>query len=216
MKLFLASEHLGNFGNRLSDLVGENRTALIISNARDYYLDEDRINAQVALTISDLNDINITAERLDLRKYFGKPDELRQFIAESNPGLIYSIGGNVFCLATALKESGMDEIIRQGVQNDTFVYAGYSAGSMITAHDLSLYDVGTNLGPARVYDAYGVEAYTSGLGLIPEYIAPHMDREDHLPTMRARIAQIEQAGQTPILLNDPDVYLVDDDLKEVL
>lgn len=43
MKLFLASQDLGNFATILQAMVGKKKRALVISNARDYYNDEARI-----------------------------------------------------------------------------------------------------------------------------------------------------------------------------
>ncbi len=73
-------------------------------------------------TLVNLGKIGIEAKRLDLRPFFCKQAELARYIEEKQTGLIFSVGGNVICLATALHESGMDEIIRQGVAEDRFVY----------------------------------------------------------------------------------------------
>lgn len=53
--------------------------------------------------------------------------------------------------------------------------------------------------------------YMFGLGIIDEYIIPHMDHEDHIETMKQRIKNIEQIDATMILLNDADVYVANND-----
>lgn len=224
MKLFLASQDLGNFATILQAMVGKKKRALVISNARDYYNDEARIAGGVEKTLVNLGKIGIEAERLDLRPFFGKQSELARYIEEKQAGLIFSVGGNVICLATALHESGMDEIIRQGVAEDRFVYGGYSAGSMVASHNLSLYLIDAKSGeelplcfnPDVTKEIYGVESYRQGLGLIPEYVVPHMDRSDCIDVMRKGLNKTAQAGAEAICLDDADVFVVNDENKEIL
>lgn len=80
MKLFLASQDLGNFATILQAMVGKKKRALVISNARDYYNDEARIAGGVEKTLVNLGKIGIEAERLDLRPFFGKQSELARYI----------------------------------------------------------------------------------------------------------------------------------------
>ena len=224
MRLFLASQDLGNYGEILRQMVGAKRPAFVVSNARDYYNDEARIAGSVEEAIANLDEIGIEAERLDLRAYFGKQSELADLIEQKQIGLIFSIGGNVICLATAIHASGLGEIIRQGIAEDKFVYGGYSAGSMVAGSDLSLYQFDTKPGeempPHRIadvtYDIYNLAPYKQGLGLIPQYIVPHMNHTDHIDVIRERIAKIEQAGAEAICLNDPDVFVVNGDDMQVM
>jgi len=224
MRLFLASQDLGNHAHVLQEMVGEKRHAFVISNARDYYNDEERVASSVEKIIANLDKIGIKAERLDLRSYFGKQAELEKLIKEKDTGLIFSIGGNVICLSTALHASGLDEIIRKSMPEDRFVYGGYSAGSMVTANDLSLYQykVQTNTErlsyniPDVTREIYQLAPYKQGLGLIQQYIIPHMDRPDHIDTMRKRITQIEEAGEKTIRLNDTDVFVVNGNSTHVM
>lgn len=221
MKLFLASQDLGNFAEALQLMIGDKKRALVISNARDYYQDEGRIKESLTKTFVNLEKIGVTSERLDLREYFGDPDRLVERVSEYDPGLVFAIGGNVYCLATALATSSMYDIIQQGLERDAFVYGGYSAGSMIAMDDLSLYDVADySKKPLRLSEVakgvYGANPSFHGLGLIPQYILPHMDRADHIGAMKERLENIEHAGAKAILLNDADVYVVDGDKKEIL
>ena len=224
MRLFLASQDLGAHAETLRKMVGEKRQALVISNARDYYNDESRIASSVEKTLVNLDRIGIKASRIDLKPYFNKPSELESLIRQSDVGLIFSIGGNVICLATALHASGMDEIIRNGVAADQFVYGGYSAGAMIATYDLSPYRLKPQPNqephPSTIFDItqtiYNLPPYEQGLGLISEYITPHMDRPDHIDAMNERLNNISQIGGKAIRLNDPEVYVVDGNTKEIL
>lgn len=225
MRLFLASQDLGNCADVLQEMVGDKRHAFVISNARDYYNDEERIASSVEKTLTNLGKIGIKAERLDLRPYFGKQAELEELITDKNTGLIFSIGGNVFCLSTAMHASGLDEIIRSSLAKNKFVYGGYSAGSMVASSNLSLYQIELDPGektpiyniPDITRDVYQLKPYKQGLGLISQqYVIPHMDRSNHIDAMLQRITQIEQAGEETIRLNDSDVFVVNGNSAHVL
>lgn len=224
MRLFLASQDLGDYANILQEMVDEKRRALVISNARDYYNDEKKIASSVEKALINLGKIDIEAKRLDLRQYFGKQAKLESLIENEKIGLIFSIGGNVICLSTAMHASGLDEIIRKGTKNDQFIYGGYSAGSMVASNDVSLYQLASKLGepepryfiPDVTREIYQLEPYKQGLGLISQYIIPHMDRDDHIDKMLQRISNIEQAGHEVIRLNDADVFIVDGNKTQVL
>lgn len=224
MRLFLASQDLGNYAHVLQEMVGEKRHAFVISNARDYYNDEKRIADSVEKTLINLDRIGIKAERLDLRPYFNKQSKLEKLIAEKDTGLIFSIGGNVICLSTALHASGLDEIIKNGLVKDKFVYGGYSAGSMVVADKLSLYQFEVQSDGKSSYnipdvtrEIYQFEPYKQGLGLISQqYVVPHMDRPDHIDAMQKRIMKIEQAGEKVIRLNDADVFVINGNSAHIM
>lgn len=218
MKLFLASQDLGDHAETLQKMVGDQRRAFVISNARDYYQDEAKIINSVEKTLVNLGKIGIQATRLDLKPYFGKELELSNLIEQTRPGLIFSIGGSPFCLSTAMHASGLDNIIRRLTAQDQLVYGGYSAGSMVAADNLSLYQIKTKTSetqplheiPTITRSIYSLEPYRHGLGLIPQYIIPHMDRLDHIDHMHERLENINQANAQAICLNDSNVYIVNE------
>ena len=76
MKLYLSSYRLGDNPKQLVDLVGENKKAAVIPNALDFSTDIPRRNQSVQGEISDLRQLGLEPEELDLRKYFGKSEEL--------------------------------------------------------------------------------------------------------------------------------------------
>lgn len=216
MRLFLASNHLGDFGFKLSSVVGDNRRALVIFNARDYKTKEERA-ISVQTTLADLSAINLEPKELDLKKYFNKPDELREYVDNYKPGCIFVDGGNIYLLATALHLSGMDEILRQGLANDSYVYAGYSAGAIVASKDLGIFtdSFGRRRGDLveTAVQLYG-EVYQKGLGIIDEYVIPHMDREDFAAASTKAYSDVSAANLTPIPLNDSDVAIVNNaDIK---
>ena len=215
MRIFLASDGIGNHANKLSELVGNtNRKTLIISNARDFKTPEGRleiVNHDIAL----LRNAGLEPVELDLRPYFGKSEELHKYVEEYQPGLIFVMGGNLFLAATAFHESGMDGIIREGLAADAFAYAGYSAGSMVAAKDLEQYLDSYGKDDDRydqAIECYG-KAYTKGLGIVDEYICPHADRDRYAKLCEDGIRNLSARGLTPIALKDSDAFIIKDEAK---
>ena len=124
MRLYLASEELGNHADVLQKMADEGRKVLFIGNAHDYYDSEKRADYLYRKSRC-LVDAGFEVTELDLRDYFGKPDELKEYVESYSPDVVFSVGGNVFLLRTAMELSGMDEIIKDGVAGDKFVYGGY-------------------------------------------------------------------------------------------
>lgn len=215
MRLFLASKALGEFPDRLRELVGSNKKALVISNARDYRLDDKYVDNLMAEKLKMLRDNGFETERLDLRTYFGKQDSLREFLKSYNPGLIFAIGGNVFVLRAAMKLSGFDKLLINMVESDQVVYAGNSAGAMISAETLEYYGH-EGLNAQQVEPTYGVQPEMSGLKLIDSFIVPHADAEKHRQTTELYIARIKKANKKVTILKNSDVLVVDGDKTELL
>lgn len=214
MKLFLSSHNFGDFAETLRDMVGNNRKTLVITNARDYKSANERRNV-VKEKLKLFTDNGFEAEELDLREYFSRsPEDLEKYVTKYNPGLIFCIGGDVFLLATALNISGMDNIIRQRLESGKSMYGGNSAGAMITAEDIEVYER-DELQIETIPEYYGVEAVTSGLGLINEYIIPHVDVEKFAERTKFYQAQLSNIHAERIQLNDHDVYIIDGDRKEI-
>ncbi|MBQ1387513.1 Type 1 glutamine amidotransferase-like domain-containing protein [Candidatus Saccharibacteria bacterium] len=214
MRLFLTSHDFGNYKAELLDMLGSGRKALLITNARDYYSDEDRASV-VAAKMDVLKSAGFSVEELDLRQYFGKQEELADYIEKHNPDLIYAIGGNVFLLATAYHLSGLDKIIREDLAEDKYVYSGNSAGAMATSETLKYYGH-DNLIPERVKEVYGVDSAMEGLGLIKQFIVAHADVPKHKEITKMYLDRIEQDSKEAIILNQTGAFIVDGEIRKLL
>ena len=202
MRLYLASHNLGPYTNELLKLVGEGRKALYIENARDYYPDEKRAN--------DLQ------EKLAMLSELGfEVDKLRDFIDSYKPDLIYASGENVFLLATVYHLSGFDEILREDLANDKYVYGGFSAGTMAICKTIRIYGH-DHLVPERVPEVYGVNAVLDGIGLVDYQLIPHADVPEHLETTKEYIERIEGAGLKALPLNQEAVIVVNGNSQRIL
>lgn len=169
MKMYLSSYRLGDNPQQLVDLVGNNKKVAVIPNALDFSTEIDRRNAGVQREIDDLKQLGLEPEEVDLRDYFGKPEELTKKLSEY--GVVWVRGGNTFVLRRAFKESGMDEWLVGQKDNKELVYAGYSAGVCILSPSLKGLDTVDD--PNIVLEDYKKETIWEGLGLIDFAFAPH-------------------------------------------
>ena len=210
MRLFLASQDFGGHADRLRELVGNNRKALVVFNARDDQSDNGLAEQK---ELFEKGGFEFTP--LDLRGYFGKPQELREFINEFKPGQINLLGGNTFTLRRALYQSGLDEILKTDIYAGRYVYAGHSAGAIVAGSNLNRdYDSAEYVVP----EGYRKVIIWDALGFIPEQIIPHYD------SVNPRTRQLNQANEKLfreldlpyVVLNDSDVLVVDGAKKEIL
>ncbi|QQS38426.1 Type 1 glutamine amidotransferase-like domain-containing protein [Candidatus Woesebacteria bacterium] len=208
MKLYLSSFKIGDEGQRLAHMVGGNKRIAIISNALDCYSDLERRKKGEDLEIAELKLLGLKPEILDLRKYFGKRDELELFLR--NFDAVWVRGGNCFVLRVAMKKSGFDDIINKYEGSD-FVYAGYSAGACVLSPSLKGIDFVDN--PLALQDAYPKEKVCwEGLGIIDFAFEPHY-KSDH-PESADIDKEIEHLIDNKILFKafrDGEVYIKDYD-----
>jgi dipeptidase E len=214
MRLFLASRDFGNFIDGLKELVSDGKKTLFIFNARDgknkLYRWWRLKNKKQALKRAGFQAIE-----LDLREYFGKEKKLRDFIDTYQPNLIYAFGGNVFVLRRAFAQSGFDKILIEDLRQDKYVYAGGSAGSIIT-HPLLKYYVNPDDLPDVVPRDYQREVIWQGLDLTNNYTIPHTDALWFANDVKIIVDLMKEDKIKPIELKDSDVLVVDGKKKEVL
>jgi dipeptidase E len=159
--------------------------------------------------INDLAEIGLTADIIDLRSFFAKPDLLEQALASYR--VIFVTGGNVFVLRRAMRQSGLDVLLRQRAacvaQEGDYVYAGFSAGCSVlgpTLRGIELVD-----DPNVVPSGYDSDIIWSGLSLIDFCFVPHY-QSDH-PESKLVDLSIAQYIKEKILfkaLRDGEVLVV--------
>ena len=209
MKLFLASQDFGNYGDKLSQMVGDNRRSLVVFNARDHkddkgYEEQKELFAEYGLEFQEL----------DLRDYFGKKGELRQFVDEYQPGLVALLGGNTFLLRRALFQSGFDEILKHDVRSGKYVLAGHSAGAIVVGPSLKGFERMDK--EKLVLPGYQSDIVWDGLGLTGMRVIPHADSpkyEAEVISLRQELFDKNQWDY--VVLNDSDVFVVDNEGSKV-
>jgi dipeptidase E len=172
MQLYLSSYRFGSCASRLPALA-PGGVAVVIANALDYTDDLARKQAGTLREIGELGRLGFAARELDLRSYFGKPEALSEQLV--GVALLWVVGGNAFLLRRALKQSGLDALLRARRADDSLVYGGYSAGAVVvtsTLRGIELVDPPSVLAPG-----YDPEIVWDGVGLVPYSIAPHYASE---------------------------------------
>jgi dipeptidase E len=207
VRLYLSSFRLGNRPKALLGLLrGGTRTALVV-NAGDYQSPADRAAARER-ELDELGGLGLDPFEVDLRDYFGRPDDLREVLAPVD--LVYVRGGNAFVLRRAYRHSGADTVISELLACDAVVYAGYSAGPVMLGLTLDGI-VGEVDDPSVVPPGYpDVPAIRTCLGVLPFAIVPHY-RSNHPESVQMeRTVEYLIDHHVPfIALRDGQVLVVD-------
>lgn len=173
MRLYLSSYRLGDNPEKLLKLFSDNKKVAVIANAMDFVGDSER-KESVRNSITELKNLGLFPEEIDLRDYFDKQKELSKKL--NNYGAVYIRGGNTFVLKRAMTKSSFDKWIKNKIKNPDFVYAGYSAGICVlspTLHGLELVD-----DPNIIPEGYNPEIDWEGLKIVDFSFAPHY-KSDH-------------------------------------
>lgn len=211
MRLFLSSEDFGRYPEALVELAGENTKVAFVNNAKDAWPDEDRLE-KTEEKKQGFHKLGFEVHELDLRGYFGRPklleEELKTF------GMVWASGGNTFILRRAMKVSGLDKVLQNRLADDSLVYGGSSAGSIIATPSLH----GTELGddPREISKHYSRPIVWQGLSLVPFYIVPHY-RSDWFGREADSMAAYFMKRNLPYkTLEDGQVIIIEGQKKELL
>jgi len=212
MKLYLSSYKFGNHPEKLAELAGSNKKVAVIMNAVDYG-DKERQHNNLLVQIEKLKELGFDAEELDLRNYFGKKDELKEYL--KGIGMVWIHGGNAFLLKRAFEQSNFDILIKEFVLNNQIVYAGFSAAVCVAVPTLR----GTELvdDPNVVPEGYNKKFDWNGLGFIPYSVAVHY-RSNH-PESEAIEKEVEYFKENNMpykTLQDGEVIIMENDKETVL
>ncbi|MCL2673216.1 MAG: peptidase E [Alphaproteobacteria bacterium] len=179
MLFYLSSEGLGDSVDKLLGMLGRNRRAAIILNAKDYKTADERAK-KLEKETELLESIGVCGNEVDLRDYFGNPTALENAISSYNA--VWVPGGNVFLLRRAFAASGLDRILEKKAGDPFFVYAGYSAGCCVLSPTLEGYEI---TDPPHVAPSpYNPDVIWKGLGLVPFQFVPHNGHGGMMAKMR--------------------------------
>ena len=204
MQLYLSSYKLGNDKSELQKWINNHgNEIIIIPNAVDVFPDGERKTLSILDKCRDLEEIGFKIEILDLRKFFGKKEELKLFLSDKKA--FYSIGGNTFVLNRAMKLSGFDDFLLSKVDDDNILYSGFSAGICVLAQNLN----GLELVDDPVIDPYHSSIMTmNGIGIIEYLPVPHY-KSDHPESSAIDdvVKYLEEKGLKYKTLQDGDIIL---------
>ena len=204
MKLYLSSYKIGRETGKFLRMLNGKKKIGYIPNALDFATDEERRNKSEQGDIQELNSLGLEIERIDLREYFGKEEELREKI--SKIGAVYVRGGNVFVLRQAMKLSGLDNIILS-IKDKNFVYSGYSAGCCVLSPSLKSFKIVDN---PKVFPYELKRNIWKGLGLISYNFLPHFD-SDHAESadVNKELKYCKEKGLPYKTVRDGEVVIVE-------
>ena len=150
--------------------------------------------------------LGCSQDAVGLWEYFDGWVVLRAVINQLDA--LWVVGGNTFILNSAFRLSGLDKIIVEQLDNDAFVYAGYSAGICVLAPTLKGIHLADN--PEIIPPDYPKEVIWEGLELLPFCIAPHW-RSDHPESaMIDESVEYFMEHKIPfIALRDGETYIAD-------
>lgn len=175
----------------------------VIYNAHDAYDPEIR-ERKYSNFKSFLKDEGIQFFDLDLRKYFGKPDELEKQLSKAD--VLWLNGGNTFVLREALAKSGLDTLLPKLLSNG-LTYAGDSAGAIVAGPTLVGFEKADD--PTKVHDVIW-----DGLKLTSVIVLPHWGD----PNFQKSLEEIEQvyknSSYQTARLNNQQALLIDGDTIE--
>jgi dipeptidase E len=206
MKLYLSSYRLGNNSDEFAKLVSGQKRVGVIRNALDFSDEQERLKEGREQEFSDLKELGFLPEAIDLREYFGGKKNLREVVKQLDA--LWVVGGNTFILNSAFRESGLDKIVIEQLENETFVYAGYSAGICILTPTLEGIHLADN--PETIPEGYPNKVIWEGLGLLPFCIAPHWRSNHPESEMIDKSVEYFMEHKIPfIALRDGETYITD-------
>ena len=201
MKLYLSSYKLGNKIDELKSWIKEHGNKIVlIPNSRDIYEDSERLRNGILNDKMMLEEIGFDVDIISLKDYFNNQEKLFEYFNKYNA--FFVIGGNTFALRKAMQLSGFDDYLMNQVDNDNFLYAGYSAGICVLSPNMKgLELVDEPLNPYNdesvIYDGIGILDYV----IVPHYKSDHP--ESHL--VDKVVDYMNENGVKYVTLSDGDV-----------
>lgn len=205
--MYLSSYELGNKTKKLKEMAPDNKKLGYIFNALDFTgADPERTAKRAERNMAELTGLGFECFNLDLKEYFGKPNELRELV--NTLGAIWVSGGNVFVLRQAFKLSGFDDILIDLNKRDDFLYGGYSAGVCVLSPTLDGYhlvDDATDT-PFEGLD----EVLWDGLNILDYMFLPHFE-SDHpeSESIEKILEYCTQKGLSYKTARDGDVIIIE-------
>lgn len=202
MKLYLSSYGIGRLRETLVTDKPSARAGIIL-NALDAF--GHSRSRDLKRHVADFTSLGYRAEELDLRHYFEHPDLLPEHLGRLD--LVWVVGGNSFVLARAMQQTRFVDALHSRRNDETFTYAGFSAGACVAGPDLRGIELMDE--PEILPPEYPPNIEPAGLGLVPYRIVPHW-RSDHPETVAAEnaVAYLKRMGLEYRSLTDGDVLVL--------
>jgi dipeptidase E len=177
MRLFLSSYRAGRHDNELRKFLGNISKVAVITNAKDYKTAKDR-REKIEDNFNYYRSIGLEPTEIDLRPYFRKSGAKKLL---SKHDFVWLAGGNVFLLRRALRQSGLEPVLGDGVRKNEIILGGESAGAIIMGPTLKYSEADTDEdSPDYIPEGYGKEVIWEGLDFITYVPVPHYQTPDYI------------------------------------
>lgn len=213
--MYLSSYRLGAHVERLFDLMRGRRRVGIVANALDFIPDDarQRYEETIYSPLRELSDLGAEPEYLDLRRYFGNPSALEHALREID--LVWVLGGNVFLLRRAMRQSGFDDLMLRLLEEDSIVYGGFSAGAVVACRTLKGIDLMDD--PHQLASGYDPAVIWDGLGFLDFSIVPHYRSDHDEAEMAERAVAFFKERALPFqAIRDGDAIMIEDGAVSLL
>jgi len=205
MKLFLASsldKTLPFLKNLLSHKEIETKVAFV-ANAADHYEDQWWVD----IDRKKFKELGYQIIEIDLRKI--SQNEFSNILKDIK--ILHVCGGSVFYLMNLIREKGLNQIITDAVKNESIVYTGTSAGSIIASHLIKPFS----------YDEeekrfISDDTKYSGLGLINFGIVPHCNNVMFIDENKKIIEHLSENIEPLIFIQDNQAIWVENDTFKIV
>jgi len=207
VKLFLSSQAISpEQAPHLIKLVGKpakNIKIAVIENAADV---EEGPKAWLIRNRQMIESHGFNVEYVDLRKYARDLGALRTKLA--NKDVVWFGGGNTFYLRWLLRDTGIENIIKDLVKNGK-VYGGGSAGAIIAGPTLHYFEAADDpkVSPGVIYE---------GLSLTGKVVVPHADNARYAAITQGINDKLKADGYRTVLLTDVQALVVDGNEERVI
>lgn len=198
---------MGDEAARLLALAGPDARVAVISNALDFippaarqaYADNGGFTAEAWFAEQGLS-----VRGLDLRAFFAAPGIER---ALDDIDLVWAVGGKAFLLLRAIRQSGLEPVLKRRLAEDSLMYGGWSAGACVAG--ASLRGIHLMDEPDRTAEGYQAAPQWDGMALVDRVIVPHF-KSDHAEAEAAdaAVAWLQREGLAFQTLRDGQSLIV--------
>jgi peptidase E len=134
-----------------------------------------------------------------------KEIQCSRFMWQNNIGIVHICGGSALYMMELLRKSNFDMLLSHYLIEESIIYTGTSAGSMIMGTDLSLCKVDEDEMEAGSVHTKN----TNGLGFIPYFIMCHCQDKYYIPCTKKAIDLLPKNKVPLLFLNDNMAIWVD-------
>lgn len=207
MKLFLSSQAISKEQAphfiRLVGKSAKNIKIAVIENAADV---EEGPKEWLMRNRQMIEGYGFDVEYIDLRKYTQDLETLHTKLADKD--VTWFGGGNTYYLRWLLRDTGIENIIKDLVQSG-IVYGGGSAGAIVAGPTLCHFEAADDpkVSPGVIYE---------GLGLTDKVVVPHADNEKYAPIIQGINDKLKAGGYKTVLLNDTQALVIDGDSEKIV